>query len=790
MKFNFRIVTIVAFFVLFVVFGSIWVRDVFGATQTINTIPSGTASFLTDLQTFLGDEAAERSVSGGNSEGILGGGIGPTDAGLSHTITAVTGYVNGFYVYQASVSHTYTATSRTYVYIRDSDSRTVTISGATVTYDGYFVFAELPASTAAPISTDGITPLFYADMDGTGITTVTDSRSGQAPLSYWTTFSAAITAISSIDFTLIVNKSDTLTASVATNVNTRLVWLPGNVVTLGAYNFTSNGGLRADRSQLFNAASSGAVIFSGNNTHAETTVFPEWWGIDWTADEVQINLALASITNGGVVKLAAKRYDIAAPITLGSNDHLVGTLTGPPGTVSADATNIINSFNTVIALEANSNCDMITVANDVLCASVKDLVLDGNSANNAGTLNGIKLTAAATNQASSFVISNVGVYEVNGHGIFIDDYRNWGKISNVDIAWCDLDGIQFNDCRYWTVSNLRSGNNGENALAVVGTAAIGAKILTFNDCELHDSGSSETGEGTMSGISIEAEVESIQFNDTQVYGNHGNGIYFYGVGGTPKHVEFNGGSVFDNSEVGANTYSNIKFYSTSGVALARCSFVGLRLGTDYPSADSVKYGIEDDGDSASQANILSGCMFTGGSYGTGTITAAMIDNWAISNTTFDGDNLVAIKRYIKAEDINVVPATPTAGDIYVDTATRKRVLTYGLDGHTLQWRAKDTWSYAYKTASYVATLADTLILVTVGTGNKTVTLPAISTVTTGKIYIIAKLDASGDQLIIAPDGGDGNIINGAASVNTVVRYEGILVFFTGTSWFAMELSAI
>jgi len=57
--------------------------------------------------------------------------------------------------------------------------------------------------------------------------------------------------------------------------------------------------------------------------------YPEDFGdVDGTADEVQINLAIASLTDGGTVHLSAATYTTAATIDLATKVHLVGLAGG------------------------------------------------------------------------------------------------------------------------------------------------------------------------------------------------------------------------------------------------------------------------------------------------------------------------------------------------------------------------------------------------------------------------------------------------------------------------------
>src|SRR3990172_1023657 len=66
-------------------------------TQTHSTIPSASAAFLTDLQTFLAEEDAER-YRDMFTDFVVSGGVFPVASGLTHTPTALTAYANGFYL--------------------------------------------------------------------------------------------------------------------------------------------------------------------------------------------------------------------------------------------------------------------------------------------------------------------------------------------------------------------------------------------------------------------------------------------------------------------------------------------------------------------------------------------------------------------------------------------------------------------------------------------------------------------------------------------------------------------
>jgi hypothetical protein len=149
------------------------------AKQTINSLPGADANFLSDLENFLQNENASRNqIYWQTRPAVISGGLGATDASLTHTISTVVAFVNGFYVTGEAISHTYTATKDTYVYLRDDDSRVITITGYTITYDGNFVFAEYDSGVGSsqPDTPTGCISLFLVVTNGTSIISISDLR--------------------------------------------------------------------------------------------------------------------------------------------------------------------------------------------------------------------------------------------------------------------------------------------------------------------------------------------------------------------------------------------------------------------------------------------------------------------------------------------------------------------------------------------------------------------------------------------------------------------------------------
>lgn len=295
------------------------------AKDTINTLPTGDASFLTDLQAWLVDEPADRDFRrfGG---GVVKGGIGPTDAGLSHTITALEAFPEGYFVGQPAASHTYTNTKRTFVYVREDNARVITITGATITYDGFFVFAEMAAATEMPDTPVGLLPLMAVDTAAGAIGTVTDYREGYASVSYYGDVSDAISAIGSsmkmklyITERVAVNEDATLTANIHLVMRGGLFDV-GTGYTLTIYspeNITAS-----LRQQIVTTTATTPIAFQ------RAGVVPvDWFGgtaDDSTDNATAINRTYRSLSNtapnvGGVIYFNGGVYRTGSKLNIGKN---------------------------------------------------------------------------------------------------------------------------------------------------------------------------------------------------------------------------------------------------------------------------------------------------------------------------------------------------------------------------------------------------------------------------------------------------------------------------------------
>lgn len=126
---------------------------------------------------------------------------------------------------------------------------------------------------------------------------------------------AAVAAIGATPATLLVHDAQTLTANLTIPSTMSLVIQSGgSIIKASTYTLTIDGPFAALPEHVFSGFSTGDVTFG---TGSVSEMYAEWWGVDGTADDVQINTALAASANVPV-QLLDRTYDIASTVTVGS----------------------------------------------------------------------------------------------------------------------------------------------------------------------------------------------------------------------------------------------------------------------------------------------------------------------------------------------------------------------------------------------------------------------------------------------------------------------------------------
>jgi hypothetical protein len=138
---------------------------------------------------------------------------------------------------------------------------------------------------------------------------------------------------------------------------------------------------------------------------------------DGAADQIEINAALAALTNGGTVVLREGTYSLAAPVA-----------------VSQDGTVLAGSGHKTVLRRAASMANVVVVNAGKRCV-LEDLAVDGNRASYASG-GGVYVYASAVNAADVRVsMRGVLVKDSAGNGVHVqNDFQNGLQLMSCDIS--------------------------------------------------------------------------------------------------------------------------------------------------------------------------------------------------------------------------------------------------------------------------------------------------------------------------------------------------------------------
>jgi hypothetical protein len=208
----------------------------------------------------------------------------------------------GYYVTKVATAHTYTNTTRTFVYLDYDDSRTITIVGASVTRSTYLVFAEMAAGATEPSVPVGTVSLMQVDASGGTLSAVTDLRpGGEIAVDCYLSISDAVSRALT-NTTLVLNSravvdADLVIANLA--VETGGYLLPATGVTVTVTNV-----VRQSMTKWIGGA--GTVVFGSGSVKE---IIPQWWGAvaDGTTDStIALKAWAAALSNNGTVPIAGR----------------------------------------------------------------------------------------------------------------------------------------------------------------------------------------------------------------------------------------------------------------------------------------------------------------------------------------------------------------------------------------------------------------------------------------------------------------------------------------------------
>lgn len=158
---------ILAVFVSTVCLTSAWAS---GVDQTHSTVPAQNASFVTDLQTFLKREDAQRYADL-FAGAVVSGGVDATGGTLTHTPTALTAYPGGYYVTETG-SVTYVSNSTCYLIVHTALTGNL---GTFQRQSGTHYLTDCTSPTKPALPTDALW-LATITTNGSSVTAVVDLR--------------------------------------------------------------------------------------------------------------------------------------------------------------------------------------------------------------------------------------------------------------------------------------------------------------------------------------------------------------------------------------------------------------------------------------------------------------------------------------------------------------------------------------------------------------------------------------------------------------------------------------
>jgi hypothetical protein len=290
---------------------------------------------------------------------------------------------------------------------------------------------------------------------------------------------------------------------------------------------------------------SGPVIFGPNQQEIEA----DYWVIDGTGDQVEINKAIASLAqsldvNPGIVRLRNKTYTVSAPITMARGVILRGSGIGYQ---SAG-----NYYGTVIKL-ANSTNDNV-VENETYAENwaIEDIWIDANRANQTGASSGVVIS-----QAYGFRLKNVRVVNAYTSGVSISN----GNSFVLDGVWVDDAindvGIYLSSCFGFLLQNCVSQE-------IVAGTCLDYSIEVYN-----------SGPGSIIGLYSEQQYGGLKLSGT-TRGVDVKGSYFANAGATGKCVYI--ADTASYNDVTGNYYYNS---SAAKWITLDATTVGNRYGNSY-----------------------------------------------------------------------------------------------------------------------------------------------------------------------------------------------------------------
>jgi len=284
-----------------VLFGSVALAHADGLEQTHQTVPSASFSFMSDLQTFLKREDANR-LADLSSNAVISGGIHSTAAGLVGSPSSLTAYLAGYYVTE-DATITYPDASTCWV-IAHTTMTGNQGSFTRVSNTHYLINCGSTPQPALPDSSSVY--LMQVTTSGGAITAVTDLRPYGGSIGFdlckYSKLSTALTALGTRQAHLLLtcslpvdaNASIPTTAHILPSRSGRFAVESGVTIAMDSPSQISPGTVWP----LFTGASTAPVSFTNPGD-----VRPEWWNagcsVSASLNTTYIKRAIDSLPSGG-----------------------------------------------------------------------------------------------------------------------------------------------------------------------------------------------------------------------------------------------------------------------------------------------------------------------------------------------------------------------------------------------------------------------------------------------------------------------------------------------------------